>query len=208
MIDNYEILKNGVIHQIHSTPFNYGTEYSDNYNKSPYKEMSDMLSCLRFGYLVGSISKIPNSILDVGYGSGSFLKVCSEQIKKCYGYDVSDFPVPEKCLKVDSMFTQYYEVITFFDSLEHFNDISFVKDLLCSSVVISVPWCHNFSDDWFGDWKHRKPDEHLWHFNLTSLINFMSEQGFKFVCYSSIEDNIRKNNLPYENILTATFKKL
>ena len=93
-------------------------------------------------------------------------------------------------------------------SLEHFEDISFVKDLPCSYVCISLPWCHYFSDEWFENWKHRRPDEHLWHFNRNSLNEFMQECGFESIATSNIEDIIRKNNEQYSNILTGIFEKI
>ena len=65
-----------------------------------------------------------------------------------------------------------------------------------------------FNDEWFKNWKHRKPNEHLFHFNKTSLVNFMSEVGYTLINMSNIEDTIRKNNLNYSNIITGVFKKI
>ena len=68
------------------------------------------------------------------------------------------------------MFNQFYDIITFYDSLEHFEEIEFVKKLKCNYICISVPNCHYKNDEWFRNWKHRKPNEHLWHFNSKSHI--------------------------------------
>ena len=105
------------------------------------------------------------------------------------------------------MFIEKYDVVCFFDSLEHFDNIYIIKELKTDYIFISVPWCHNFSPDWFKSWYHRKPNEHLWHFNKESLLNFMSELGYNCIHTSNIEDTIRKNNKEYSNILTAIFKK-
>jgi hypothetical protein len=72
---------------------------------------------------------------------------------------------------------------------------------------VSLPNCHYFSDEWFETWKHRRPNEHLWHFNETSLINFMNEIGYSKVNICNIEDTIRKHSHDYSNILTGIFKK-
>ena len=209
MIDNYEKLSDGRIKQIKYKPFNYGYDYSDHYNTLEYAKNSLHLSYLRYAYIIGAIQKTTiNSILDIGYGNGDFLRVASNQIQNCYGYDISDYPTPEKCIKVDSIFSKPVDVITFFDSLEHFEDISFMEFLPCNYVCISLPWCHYFSDDWFETWKHRKPDEHLWHFNLDSLICFMEYSGFSYITHNNVEDQIRKHKFDYPNILTAIFKKL
>ena len=207
MLDNYELLDNGVIKQ--KTIINkmqYGLDYSTQRYDS-YGELTNYMSYLRYGYLIGSLGKIPDSIVDVGYGNGSFLSVCSKSIKNCYGYDISDYPIPPNCTKLSNL-NGFYDVITFFDSLEHFEDISFVKNLSCNYVCISVPECHYFSDEWFDTWKHRRPDEHLWHFNLSALITFMKSVGFNYITHSNIEDQIRKHSHDYSNILTAIFKKL
>ena len=58
------------------------------------------------------------------------------------------------------------------------------------------------------EWKHRRPDEHLWHFNEKSIVNFFNESNFELVKVSNVEDVIRKGDYEYENILTCIFKKI
>ena len=209
MLDNYSMLPNGVIKQnIITEEFKYDVEYiKERYDSEAYKDNVKKMSFMRLGYVIGSLGYIPQSILDVGYGNGDFLKACSTIILNCYGNDVNDYPLPWEVSFVDDIMKSEYEVITFFDALEHFEDIYFVKDLKCKYIVISVPNCHYFSDEWFKEWKHRRENEHLYHFNEKSLIKFMDECGYDMVNVSNIEDSIRKNNHDYTNILTGTFKK-
>jgi len=207
MIENYEILKNGVIKQktILKKIKSYNLNYVNNsYNQ--YGEKGPQISGIRLGYLIATLGYWPQSILDVGYGNGDFLKVCKGVIDS-YGNDVSGYPVPEGVTYTDNIFNKHYDVISFFDVLEHFNEIDFVKDLDCNYVYISLPWCHNFNDEWFMNWKHRRPDEHLWHFNEKSFENFFNEMGYDMVDYSNIEDLIRTTEHEYPNILTCIFKK-
>ena len=75
MLDNYEKDSNGVIKQINCTPFSYDYSYADNYNTLP---TNDIMSHLRLGYIVGSLGKMPESILDVGYGNGAFLNLAKK----------------------------------------------------------------------------------------------------------------------------------
>jgi len=173
-----------------------------------YGELPTYMGYLRLGNIIGSLRRVPTSILDVGYGDGSFLKVCSNIIPECYGYDISTYPIPEGCKQVKSFLDESYDVITFFDSLEHFEDIDFVRDLKCNAVCISVPHCHYKNDEWFKNWKHRRPNEHLWHFDKPSLKTFMHRMGYELVSYSNVEDTIRKNNKEESNILTCIFKKV
>jgi hypothetical protein len=207
MLENYKKLENGVIEQIEKKPFNYGFEYSNNYNK--LGELGLRMGYLRLGYILGSINGPINKLLDVGYGNGDFLKVASDLIPNCYGSDISnEYNIPKSCEYIDDIYSQNFDVVCFFDVLEHLEDIYQIKNIKTKYIVISLPNCHYFSDDWFETWKHRKPNEHLWHFNEDSLIKFMNEIGYDVVNISNIEDTIRKNEQNYTNILSGVFKKI
>lgn len=208
MINNYEITEDGIIKQINITPFNYDIDYSDS-RYSIFNDRGNILN-LRLGYIIGSIGKIPHSLMDVGYGNGDFLDSCKNFIPNLYGNDIPpSYPLSQGIKFVENITEQEVEVITFFDSLEHFPDIEFVKDLKCKYVVISLPWCTNGLDDtWFENWKHRKPDEHLYHFDEKSLEKFMNRQGFKMINYCNLEDKIRIDQNLSPNILTACFQKI
>lgn len=205
-MENYTKLSNGIIKQNIVNKINYNYDYSNKYNIYGIKSN---IAHLRLGILLGHLKKTPNSILDVGYGNGDFLTTASIIINNCYGSDISDYPVPDNCKKVDINTNNYYDVICFFDSLEHFDDINFIKNLNCEYIFISVPWCHNFNDNWFIKWYHRKPNEHLWHFNDLSLINFFDSNGYICEYKSNFEDIVRVNNESkyYPNILSCIFKK-
>jgi hypothetical protein len=207
MLENYKIDKNGVIHQLDYKIIEYNPEYIEK-RYYQYPEKCVNMGYLRLGYLIGSLGHIPTSILDVGYGSGDFLKVCKEIIPDCYGYDITTIPPPEGVKLVTSIYENYYEVISFFDVLEHFEDINEIKKLNCSYIFISLPWCHNHSDEWFKDWKHRRPNEHLHHFNENSLDEFLKEIGYIKISATNIEDTIRKTDQKDPNILSAIYKKI
>lgn len=208
MIENYEITQDGVIKQIKVNTFNYDIEYSDS-RYSIFNDRGNILN-LRLGYIIGSIGKVPKSLLDVGYGNGDFLDSCIGFIPDLYGNDIQPaYKLNTGIQFIDDITSKYVEVITFFDSLEHFTDIEFVKDLNCDYVVISLPWCTNgLNDEWFENWKHRKPDEHLYHFNEITLEAFMKRQGYEILNQCNIEDKIRIDKTLSPNILTATFKKI
>lgn len=208
MLDNYKMLDNGVIKQITKTStITYDYNYVNNsYNQ--YGELGMRMGHLRLGYLLGSIGFVPNSILDIGYGNGDFLKVCSTIIKECYGSDVSGYPLPDNIKYVSDPYSEKYDVVSLFDVIEHFDDIYDLKKLKTNYIYLSTPNCHYVDDNWFENWKHRRPDEHLWHFNETSLKNFMLEIGYECINVSNIEDVIRKNDNKMSNILTGIFKKI
>lgn len=206
-MENYELLPNGVIKQkvVHKISYNF--DYSNQYNS--YGEKGKYLSYLRYGVLIGALQRIPKRLTDVGYGNGDFLRACSGSVDKLYGCDISDYPVPEGCTKISLTDISNMDVTCFFDSLEHFDDITIIKDIDTKYIFISVPWCHNLSTEWFLKWYHRKENEHLFHFNEESLRRFFDECGYDCIYTGCFEDIIRKNatlqGLP--NILSCVFKK-
>lgn len=217
MLDNYEILPTGVIKQINVIPFTYDKKYvKDRYDK--YGVQCDMISYLRYGFIVGSIGREPTSVLDVGYGNGSFLKICQQANVRTYGTDISNYPLKHgDFMAMDEIKSRHFELITFFDSLEHFHDLDFIKELKCEYICISVPNCdyndikkdygEKQADDYFRDWKHRRENEHIWHFDILSLGFTMAKFGYEVVNHEYIEDIIRKPTSNQANILTAIFKR-
>jgi len=204
-MDNYYTDKEGVIHQIKKQKIVYDTKYIQQ-SYDTYGNDCTNISYLRLGYILGSCNTIPNSLLDIGYGNGSFLKVCTNIIQNCYGYDISGYKIPDKCTLVSDIFDNYYDVITLFDSLEHYDDISFIHNLNCKYICVSLPWCHGNTEEYFSNWKHSRPNEHLHHFNDKSIILFFKKYGYNCIAQSNIEDTIRKSDIK-ENILTTIFKK-
>jgi 2-polyprenyl-3-methyl-5-hydroxy-6-metoxy-1,4-benzoquinol methylase len=206
MLENYKKHNNGVIEQITKIKFNYNKDYINN-SYNTYGELGMRMAHQRLGYLIGSLGFIPESLLDVGYGNGDFLKAASSIIPLTYGNDISTYPIPENSIFIDDPYNISVDVVTFFDVLEHFHDIYDIKLLNTKYILISVPNCHYFSDNWFDNWKHRRPEQHFWHFNEESLINFMDEIGYDVINTTNIEDTIRDNKMDYDNILTGVFKK-
>ena len=207
MLENYERDRNGVVRQISVEPI----VYDDDYTRSRYASGAPVaeMAALRFGYLVGLLGRAPRSVLDVGYGAGDFLKFAAKRVQHVYGFDAPPaFPIDDSRVQVvNDIYAIEVEVACFFDSLEHFVDPYEIRNLRTSYVYISVPWCHYPHDDWFDVWKHRRPNEHLWHFDLESLTSFMDDCGFEIVAHSDVEDIIRTPSSDLPNILTALFKR-
>lgn len=145
-------------------------------------------------------------LLDIGYGRGEFLRICSHSNSMdLYGYDIADLPVPEFVKRVDNIDGEY-DIVTFFDSLEHIpvNDIvPYLKQFNTKCFMISVPWFHSTaSQEWFMNWRHRRENEHLHFFDSFGLVNIMNEIGFRVVHLSNNEDCHRKSADDKPNILT------
>jgi hypothetical protein len=203
MLEGYELDKFGILKQL-----NPKTEIRDyGIERNNYGQQSHYLSYLRLGFLKGYI-KESESILDVGYGNGDFLRACQHHFSMCAGYDLIDTYLPEGCIKETDLLADEYDVITFYDALEHFEDIYFLEKLKCKYVVISLPNCKYPKDDvWLSQWKHLKPNEHLYHMNEKSLTKLLISSGYKIECVSYYEDIIRRDKNLDQNILTIIGKK-
>jgi hypothetical protein len=209
--------ENGVIKQHNPQPFIYDEKYCSTYDTPEYKKGSDILQALRLSYCLGIVGHelggfygLENlSLLDVGYGNGAFLKFCQKcsNIKKLYGYDITGIKIPGVEVIPDLHFVRA-DIITFWDCLEHFNDVSFLHNIDASIIVVSLPYCHikEKGIQWFDTWKHRKPNEHIRHFDRISLMKFMRSYGWKNISLSYHEDIIRAG-VDSPNILTMAFKR-
>lgn len=199
---SYVVDKFGV-HQLAPDPYVYDEKYCSTYDTPEYVKGNDILQALRLGFIIGAHGKIPKSILDVGYGNGAFLRRCQGTIKELYGLDVSG-------VKLDFITTVKefipVDVITFHDCLEHIQNLSFIRHLICDTIIISLPYCHFTNIEWFSNWKHRKPNEHVHHFNPEALNYLMKEFGYRKVALSYHEDIVRKGT-DSPNIFSMAFKK-
>jgi len=207
----YQIDEIGVVTQIDAKPYVYDNKYVSTYDTEAYKRQSDILQALRFGFVVASHGSMPQSLLDWGYGNGAFMKFANQKVMWVYGHDVTGIEV-EGCKIVNELMVKGlgYDVVTFWDALEHIEDLSFLETLNSKTVVISLPYCHIMTQgkEWFDTkYKHRKPDEHLRHFNQTSLELLMKRYGWRLVASSNHEDIVRVSTHGLQNILTMSFKR-
>ena len=211
----YKIDEIGIITQLNPQKFDYSESYINTYNTAEYKNNSIKLNLIRLSLMIGQFGSTPLNILDYGYGNGAFLEQAKEHIKSCDGYDVSPVKVPDGCNRVQTL-NGNYDCISFFDSLEHIKDISFIKFLKTKSILISLPYCKNINEfdtmdlfiKWFDTWKHRKPNEHIHHFTPESLELFFQLMGYRMGLICNMEDEIRKpEKEKTKNILTGFFWK-
>lgn len=208
--DKYVIDEFGVVHHENPKPFIYDETYASTYDTPEYVRNNDILQSLRWGVVVGAHGTIPPHLIDFGCGNGAFLKSINNGRTKAWGYDVSPHEI-EGVVKTKSLMR--VAVVTFWDALEHVQDVTkLVREIECHTICVSLPWCHidMMGVSWFAQWKHRKPNEHLHHFNLTSIAKFMEKNNWSMLSYSNIEDKVRiapASNQRLPNILTVAFRK-
>lgn len=204
---DYTLNDNGVLSQVNPTPITYDFNYIANgYGNIAHKR--ELMSYLRLGYLIGQIGK-PYNLLEIGYGTGDFVKLAAEYGIECYGNDITGLPTPQNVEYVED-FSGHYDVVCMFDVIEHFEDINFIKDLNAQYIYVSVPNCNSPEDVAYLTYAypHLKPNEHLHHFNSKSLVQHFKANGYKLRALSNIEDSIRQRPNVNVNILSAIFEKI
>jgi hypothetical protein len=175
----------------------YAADYLATYDKYPVELMSHVRLAFVKAYARGG------KLLDVGYGQGHFVKLAVRAGFDAYGNDVHGVDCGVR--EVDLNHGSAWDVVTFFDSLEHFPSLSSVRDLARRSryVVVSLP-CRPL---WFPerrDWKHYKPGEHLHYFCEDSLDRLFGAKHR--LSFADVEDVVRgKGPDGGRNILTAVY---
>jgi len=187
-------------------PLEITAEYNYEYVHDRYESYptTDAMSHLRLGF-VRAFHPKPGRLLDVGYGNGSFLKVAERAGYETFGNDVhgcgEKFGIREVNLN-----GAVWDVVTFFDSLEHFSSLELPRHVCsqASTVIVSVPAIPEDEKDIPG-WKHYRPGEHLHYFTRQSLDAFMHPKVRKGCL--NLEDTIRGDRGGQWNVMTAAFVK-
>lgn len=195
--DNYRIDEFGVIHQIDFTPITYDKQYL-----TYYEDLSDRtikLGYQRMGWLLGLMGRIPGSVLEIGYGTGSFIEAAHiTGVPDCAGCDIADYPLPDgvRFLGWDAALDREWDLVAMFDVLEHIPDLSFLNRLKTRHLALAVPYCRYRElgpdgEDWLRNWRMLLPNEHLHHFDRESLTMLLAHHGFACVTLNTFEDGIR-----------------
>ena len=212
MIDNYEIDEFGVIHQV-----DFQTKVYDQQYLSYYETLEDRtikLGYQRLGWILGLTRQMPASVLEIGYGTGTFIEAAQiSGVARCAGYDVARYPLPEQVefVEWDQALTRSWDVVAMFDVLEHIPDLEFLGKLQTEFLAVAVPYCRwrELGDAWFAGWRMLLPDEHLHHFDPESLERLLQHYGYELVTLNTFEDGIRlREGESGPNIISAFFRRV
>lgn len=203
----YTIDDFGIIHQVNPEPFVYDTNYTSVYDTEAYQKRSDMIQALRVAFIQNNTHA--ERILDFGAGNGAFCRFAKDHFEEVIAYDVASHNIPG----VNNSPIPFVPVdcYTFHDSLEHLPHLDIVRELPCRYVSISLPYCHYHycGKEWFDKlYKHRKPNEHLHHFDESALRRFMEFHGWKAIQVGKHEDIVRKSPGYWQNILSIIFERI
>jgi ubiquinone/menaquinone biosynthesis C-methylase UbiE len=173
------------------------THYDENY-WNHYRKLEDtptgvLLNKARFD-LVQKYS--PRTLLDVGIGSGAFVKCCSEW----KGTDVNASALQWLDEQGKLAGDESFEALTFWDSLEHIENPEEILAKAERFVFVSCPIYQDLNHILSS--KHFKPTEHFWYWTKSGAKRFMAGYGFKCLEVSDIESEIGR-----EDIKTFVFER-
>lgn len=184
-----------------SAPIEYDEKYFQHYVECEDTEIARKLNEAR----ISLSHKYCNCILDMGIGSGEFIK---KSTAKMYGYDVNDVAI-EWLLGKNIWANPYEEIpedvegLTFWDVLEHIRQPSELLKLVRPGtfVFISLPTFTDLTK--VRTSKHYKPNEHLYYYSITGLIKFMAFCNFELIELSDAETKAGR-----QDITSFVFRKL
>ena len=100
-----------------------------------YQNLNDRtikLGYQRMGWLLGRLDRIPQSVLEIGYGTGTFIEAAQiTGVPKCVGCDIADYPLPDGVtfMNWQQALQNEWDLVAMFDVLEHIPDLSFLDQL-------------------------------------------------------------------------------
>ena len=132
-------------------------------------------------------------ILDIGIGSGEFLRAC-DQVRKTrsYGFDVNPFAI--QLLQSEERFLNPYQGLprslggmTCWDSLEHLSNPSALVSCLHPGqhLFLSLPIFADLRR--IRESKHYRPNEHFYYFTDYGLVSWLEGHGFALLERSAFE---------------------
>lgn len=206
----------GAFRQLDLTP---RAVYDRTYLETRYAAIDDNVQALSWKRLRVLEAFVPSGmLLDFGCGTGRFVDAALHTGNwAAYGHDLTYWPTGEhpygwraERFLGTGQTARAWDVVTFFDSLEHLPDPAITIAALAPRwLMISVPECHYpHCREWFIGWKHRRPGEHLWHWDRKGLDDFLRLLGYQPLMHSCFEDEFRPRYDPsLSNILTAIYQK-
>jgi hypothetical protein len=178
----------------------YDAAYVAKYAAYPVTE----ISYLRLGFVRAFAAG--GTLLDVGHCRGDFVRAAAAAGFDAWGHDVHGQHVGVPT--IDSLNAAppdgaAWDVVTFFDSLEHFGNLDPVRRLArrARKIVVSLPWRPE-SFPASRDWRHYRPGEHLHYFTAQSLAALFDRH--RLLAQTNLEDAVRRGP-GGNNIATLVF---
>lgn len=184
-------------------------DYDDLYYQRCAEKDGSLISvALNMQRMELALKQKPETLLDVGVGTGQFLKYIIRNAPDVIvrGFDVPTMP-STAWLQRSGLFHDVnhcrplrFDVITFFDSLEH---IPYPEKLLVrikSTVIVSIPIFEDLLS--VKRSRHFRPCEHLNYFTMAGFMMFMGKMKYRWVDTLDFEKKLGR-----DNVYTFVFKR-
>lgn len=204
--ESYELLYNQEYDMLVTSPI--PSDLNKYYESEEYQSHSDDNSGL-FNYIYQTVkqysfkkklslfntNKSEKKLLDIGAGTGEFLKFCEE-----YGWNVNGVEPSKKARtiakekrielyeKLNYYSKQSFDVITMWHVLEHvpnlFEEISQIKKILKEdgTLIIAVPNFKSFDAKLYKEhWAAFDVPRHLWHFSQNAINSIFNQYDLEVV---------------------------
>jgi len=155
------------------------------------------------------------SILDIGCGTGKFLKTMKQSGWKITGVEINEtarrIAKNNTCsviLSQADLFEskQKYDIITLWHSLEHLYDLKKYLNIISTSlnadgiIMVAVPNYQSFDAKYYKqDWAAYDTPRHLYHFSFEAMVKLMKKINFKL---------IQSKQLPFDPFYVSLLSEL
>jgi SAM-dependent methyltransferase len=180
----------------------YGADYLAKVDAYEDTDIARAVNAGRCALLARHIKK-GATLLDIGAGSGAFMRAAQAAGFAAKGFDV----IPEAAARLraagDYASTDHrFAAVCMWDVIEHLEDPEEYLDRIAPGVWLFVslpifPDLHAIRAS-----KHYRPGEHLYYFRLQGFIEWMAAHGFRFHEFSTHEMDAGR-----ESIAAIAFRK-
>jgi len=135
---------------------------------------AEAISRVRWEFVRPVLARVARpAVLDYGAGVGWFRAWMPAGVMAVDTVDVG--PAPQTGIR-----RAVYDLVTFWDVLEHLPDLAVISPVLRAARAVAVTVPIRPEGVPAGEWKHNKPGEHLREFTPETLLDLMERHGLKF----------------------------
>lgn len=181
----HERMDNGFIHQLQAAPYTYTTDYAN------AQSTTEAMSYLRLGVIesaMGFDAMASARVLELGPGTGMMMQVMRRHCRSVDGFDLA--PTEFVTVREDEAKQRRWDLLVACDVIEHIPEIDSLFDYDFDWAYISTP-CRPDDVKAMANWRHFKPNQHLWYFTRDELARWFESKGYEVRYAGHTEDLIR-----------------
>lgn len=178
----------------------YNDEYIDKYFDYETTDLGNAINNFRINLV---LKYTRSTLLDVGIGSGHFVIKRNELMMPTFGWDV---PAVRSMEIIPNSFWLNYEdgpiSLSFWDSFEHIPNLGGIFKHPHPYIFMTIPIYDGVEEN-LPNWKHYRPNEHIWYFTANGLVDYMEDFN-----YALVEERNDETEMGREDIGTYVFRRV